>query len=99
VVSVDLGFPRIPGRRPKLNLRQIRSGLNPSAVHFKKFQLPRKLTPHVLVYAEAAQGFRAGGPNYPGGFTETTPPYRSDSVRGESVSATSVDIHCIGRLC
>ena len=54
-------------------------GFSESAL-FKKFQLSSKLTPHMLVYAEAAQGFRAGGPNYPGGFTETAPPYRSDSV-------------------
>ena len=47
---------------------------------FKKFQLSKKLTPDLLLYAEAAQGFRAGGPNYPGGFTETAPPYKSDSV-------------------
>jgi outer membrane receptor protein involved in Fe transport len=47
---------------------------------FKKFQLSKKLTPDLLLYVEAAQGFRAGGPNYPGGFTETAPPYKSDSV-------------------
>ena len=47
---------------------------------FKKFQLSYNLSRHALVYVEAAQGFRAGGPNYPGGFTETAPPYRSDSV-------------------
>ena len=47
---------------------------------FKKFQLSKKLAPHVLLYTQAAQGFRAGGPNYPGGFTSTAPPYRSDSV-------------------
>jgi outer membrane receptor protein involved in Fe transport len=47
---------------------------------FKKFQLSYEFNPRALVYIEAAQGFRAGGPNYPGGFTETAPPYRSDSV-------------------
>jgi outer membrane receptor protein involved in Fe transport len=47
---------------------------------FKKFELSKKVTPDLLFYIEAAQGFRAGGPNYPGGFTETAPPYRSDSV-------------------
>lgn len=47
---------------------------------FKKFQLSKQLTPNVLLYTQAAQGFRAGGPNYPGGFTTTAPPYRSDSV-------------------
>jgi iron complex outermembrane receptor protein len=33
-----------------------------------------------LIYVQAAQGFRAGGPNYPGGFTLTAAPYRADSV-------------------
>ena len=47
---------------------------------FKKFQLSYNLSRHALVYVEAAQGFRAGGPNYPGGFTATAPPYQSDSV-------------------
>jgi iron complex outermembrane recepter protein len=47
---------------------------------FKKFELSDDLTRDMLLYAEAAQGFRAGGPNYPGGFTTTAPPYRSDSV-------------------
>jgi iron complex outermembrane recepter protein len=47
---------------------------------FKKFEVSKKVTPDLLLYLEAAQGFRAGGPNYPGGFTETAPPYRSDSV-------------------
>ena len=47
---------------------------------FKKFQLSYDLTPDTLIYIQAAQGFRAGGPNYPGGFTITAPPYSSDSV-------------------
>ena len=47
---------------------------------FKKFQLSKKVTARLLLYVEAAQGFRAGGPNYPGGFTQTAPPYRADSV-------------------
>ena len=47
---------------------------------FKKFQLSYDVAPNALIYAGAAQGFRAGGPNYPGGFTVTAPPYRSDSV-------------------
>ena len=47
---------------------------------FKKLELSDDLTRNVLLYAEAAQGFRAGGPNYPGGFTTTAPPYSSDSV-------------------
>ena len=47
---------------------------------FKKFLLSYDVNPHALLYVEAAQGFRAGGPNYPGGFTETAPPYKEDSV-------------------
>ena len=47
---------------------------------FKKFELSYKLTPAVLVYGEASQGFRSGGPNYPGGFTTTAPAYRGDSL-------------------
>jgi outer membrane receptor protein involved in Fe transport len=47
---------------------------------FKKFALAYKLTPDALVYVEAAQGFRSGGPNYPGGFTTTAPAYRGDSL-------------------
>jgi iron complex outermembrane receptor protein len=46
---------------------------------FKKFELSYKLDSG-LVYAQAAQGFRAGGPNYPGGFNVTAPAYGSDSV-------------------
>jgi iron complex outermembrane recepter protein len=47
---------------------------------FKKFELTYDFKPHGLWYAQAAQGFRAGGPNYPGGFTTTAPPYGADSV-------------------
>ena len=47
---------------------------------FKKFELSYKVTAGALLYAEAAQGFRSGGPNYPGGFTTTAPPYRGDSL-------------------
>jgi iron complex outermembrane receptor protein len=47
---------------------------------FKSFEVSYKLTPDALAYAEATQGFRAGGPNYPGGFALTAPPYRADSV-------------------
>lgn len=46
---------------------------------FKKFELSYKLDSG-LVYIEAAQGFRAGGPNYPGGFDTIAPPYGADSV-------------------
>jgi iron complex outermembrane receptor protein len=47
---------------------------------FKKFQVSYQLAENTLLYTEAAQGFRAGGPNYPGGFTATAPPYGSDSI-------------------
>lgn len=47
---------------------------------YKKFQLSYDLTHSTMLYAQTAQGFRAGGPNYPGGFTATAPPYSSDSV-------------------
>jgi iron complex outermembrane receptor protein len=47
---------------------------------FKKFQLSYILDGHGLFYVEAAQGFRAGGPNYPGGFSLKAPPYGADSV-------------------
>ena len=47
---------------------------------FKNFEVSYNLSAHTLLYAQAAQGFRAGGPNFPGGFTATAPPYRSDSV-------------------
>lgn len=46
---------------------------------FKKAELSYK-SPAGLIFAQAAQGFRAGGPNYPGGFALTAPPYRADSV-------------------
>jgi iron complex outermembrane recepter protein len=58
---------------------------------FKKFQLAKKVTPRLLLYLEAAQGFRAGGPNYPGGFTQTAPPYRSDSVWDYEIGWKSSD--------
>jgi iron complex outermembrane recepter protein len=47
---------------------------------YKKFQLSYEFTHDTLLYAQAAQGFRAGGPNYPGGFAAKAPPYSSDSV-------------------
>jgi len=47
---------------------------------FKKFELSHNFSDRGLLYIEAAQGFRAGGPNYPGGFTATAPPYGADSV-------------------
>lgn len=47
---------------------------------FKSFGLSWKASPETLLYANASQGFRAGGPNYPGGFTATAPSYGADSV-------------------
>ncbi|MEJ0100260.1 MAG: TonB-dependent receptor [Pseudomonadota bacterium] len=47
---------------------------------FKKFQLGWQASADSLFYATAAQGFRAGGPNYPGGFALTAPPYEADSA-------------------
>ena len=49
-------------------------------VLFKSFELSYALRRDKLVYMQAAQGFRAGGPNYPGGFSLTAQPYRADSV-------------------
>jgi iron complex outermembrane recepter protein len=49
-------------------------------VLFKSFELSHAVAPQGLTYVEATQGFRAGGPNYPGGFTLSAPPYRADSV-------------------
>jgi iron complex outermembrane receptor protein len=47
---------------------------------FKKLELSYQPAPGRLLYVEASQGFRSGGPNYPGGFTATAPPYKADSV-------------------
>jgi len=49
-------------------------------VIFKSFKLSYAIAPDALAYVEASQGFRAGGPNYPGGFTLSAPPYQADSV-------------------
>jgi iron complex outermembrane receptor protein len=49
-------------------------------VLFKSFELSYALGGDALSYVQAAQGFRAGGPNYPGGFTLTARPYKADSV-------------------
>jgi outer membrane receptor protein involved in Fe transport len=46
----------------------------------KSFQLSWQATPAALFYIQAAEGFRAGGPNFPGGFTISAPPYDADSV-------------------
>jgi iron complex outermembrane receptor protein len=47
---------------------------------YKKFELSEALNPNALLYVDASQGFRSGGPNYPGGFTTTAPPYGPDSI-------------------
>ena len=49
-------------------------------VLYKSFELSYKLAPNALTYIQASQGFRAGGPNFPGGFALTAPPYAADSV-------------------
>lgn len=46
----------------------------------KSFQVSWQATPDALFYIQAAEGFRAGGPNFPGGFTVSAPPYDADSV-------------------
>jgi len=50
------------------------------AALFKSFNVSYEMSPLALAYVQASQGFRAGGPNYPGGFTATAPPYGADSV-------------------
>ncbi len=47
---------------------------------FQKYELSYSLNGQGLVYAQAAQGFRSGGANYPGGFNVTAPPFAADSV-------------------
>jgi iron complex outermembrane receptor protein len=56
-------------------------------VLFKSFELSYAIAQHMLTYFEATQGFRAGGPNYPGGFTLSAPPYRADSVWDYEIGA------------
>jgi iron complex outermembrane receptor protein len=47
---------------------------------FQKYELSYKFGDKGLLYVQAAQGFRAGGPNFPGGFAISAPPYQADSV-------------------
>ena len=47
---------------------------------YKKFEVSYTLSSDLFLYADASQGFRSGGPNYPGGFTTTAPPYGPDSI-------------------
>ncbi len=47
---------------------------------FKSFGLSWKAASDTLLYTNASQGFRAGGPNYPGGFSTSAPSYGADSV-------------------
>ena len=46
----------------------------------KKFHLSYEVTDDALVYFQAAEGFRLGGPNQPGGFQASAPPFDSDSL-------------------
>lgn len=46
----------------------------------KKFHVAYEVSGDFLVYAQAAEGFRLGGPNQPGGFTVSAPPFESDSL-------------------
>lgn len=46
----------------------------------KKFHLSYEITDDALVYFQAAEGFRLGGPNQPGGFQASAPPFDSDSL-------------------
>jgi len=72
-VLVQQFFPGAPvGAQPFQDFRE-------SAL-FKKFQLTYRISEGRLLYAQAAQGFRAGGPNYPGGFALTAPAYAADSI-------------------
>ncbi len=47
---------------------------------YKKFELSYAVGADALLFLDASQGFRSGGPNYPGGFTAIAPPYGPDSV-------------------
>jgi len=47
---------------------------------FKKAELSYRAGDDQLLFVQAAQGFRAGGPNYPGGFDLSAPPYHADFV-------------------
>jgi len=47
---------------------------------FQKYELSYKFSQSGLLYLQAAQGFRSGGPNFPGGFAVSAPPYGADSV-------------------
>jgi len=46
----------------------------------KKFHLAYEVNDDALFYAQVAEGFRLGGPNQPGGFTASAPPFDSDSL-------------------
>ena len=72
-IVVQQFFPGSPtGPQPFQDFRESHT--------FKKVQVTRELAQDRLIYVEAAQGFRAGGPNYPGGFALTAPPYEADSI-------------------
>ena len=46
----------------------------------KKFHLSYEFTDDFLAYFQAAEGFRLGGPNQPGGFQASAAPFDSDSL-------------------
>ncbi|MBT7950917.1 MAG: TonB-dependent receptor [Gammaproteobacteria bacterium] len=46
----------------------------------KKFHLGYEINEDALVYFQAAEGFRLGGPNQPGGFNASAAPFDSDSL-------------------
>ena len=46
----------------------------------KKFHLAYDVNDDFLVYFQAAEGFRLGGPNQPGGFQASAPPFDSDAL-------------------
>jgi iron complex outermembrane recepter protein len=46
----------------------------------KKFHLGYELSDDALVFFQASEGFRLGGPNQPGGFTASAAPFDSDSL-------------------
>jgi len=46
----------------------------------KKFHLSYQFNDDLLTYVQAAEGFRLGGPNQPGGFTASAAPFQSDQL-------------------
>ncbi|GAA4491599.1 TonB-dependent receptor [Gluconacetobacter tumulicola] len=68
-----MDFSAVPTYYPKLSAKEN------SATG--KFLVSYDITPNAMVYAEAAEGYRIGGPNLPIGFTvQQAPPYQPDTV-------------------